>query len=173
MLSIWRFFIYKYYTYNEYIEKFRPSPTKGIENQKFVPVNLHLEQFLVESLDSMVSATAANGQQESMSNEQTCYTFTSVGAFTTIHTNKPSFRKSVEQLILSDKEFVFEKESDTDLPSVAISSSNQPVVLHNEIVVHFYALKLFIQASDSIQTIKKCYAAHKFEEVCHALQTFT
>jgi hypothetical protein len=60
---------------------------KHEEELKFIPINLHVEQFLVES--------KYNDQE----NREECYDFTSVGAFTSAHVAKASGPRSVEILM--------------------------------------------------------------------------
>ena len=116
-------------------EKFRKSTLKNVENLKFIPVNLHLEQFLVE-------------RQAEARSEAVTYDFTSVGAFTTVHTNKPMFIKPVDLLMMNDKPFVFNRNGN----SIKESSSN-PVeeLIENEILLMFFALKVYIQIGDDLK----------------------
>ncbi len=129
-------------------DKFRSSNLKGAENLKFIPTNLHLENFLVEQVNVSKQATSEpllidfdQPQQEQTTHvEKTCYPFTSVGAFTTIHTNKPNYKMSVDQLMISDRGFSFEKD-----PFIRY--------IDNELVLHFYSLKLLIQLGDIIKDL--------------------
>lgn len=105
--------------------KLKKSTLKTIENLKFIPVNLHLEQFIVETNQSFVS-------DDNNLKELTCYDFTSVGAFTTVHTCKSNFSKSMEALIYNDRPFDFEDSNQTD----------KIKLLESEIFLVFYALKI-------------------------------
>jgi hypothetical protein len=114
-------------------EKFRKSTLKNVENLKFIPVNLHLEQFLVEKKVENRSETVS-------------YDFTSVGAFTTVHTNKPMFIKPVDLLMMNDKPFVFTKPANSNKEK---SRSEEDLIEH-EILLQFFALKLYIQIGDDL-----------------------
>jgi hypothetical protein len=105
-----------------------------VENLKFIPVNLHLEQFLVEK------------QAENRS-EAVTYDFTSVGAFTTVHTNKPMFIKPVDLLMMNDKPFVFNRNANSNKES----SRPEEELIENEILLLFFALKLYIQIGDDLK----------------------
>lgn len=105
-----------------------------MENLKFIPVNLHLEQFLVE-------------RQVENRSETVTYDFTSVGAFTTVHTNKPMFIKPVDLLMMNDKPFVFNKSGNLNKDS----SRPEEELIENEILLMFFALKLYIQIGDDLK----------------------
>jgi hypothetical protein len=113
--------------------KFRRSTLKAVENLKFVPINLHVEQFVVETSPSPLF-------DEPDRVERTSYDFTSVGAFTTCHTSRQNVIKPVEVLMQEDKPFNFN-------PAMLTKKAN---LVENEIALHFYALKLFIQIANEL-----------------------
>jgi hypothetical protein len=109
----------------------RRSPLKKVENLNFVPLNLHIEQFVVDN-------------EISNSSEKRCYEFTTVGAFTTAHTNKLTNMKPIEQLMMNDKPFEFNNNAGT-----------KQNLIENTIVLHFYSLKVFIQILNELATINE------------------
>ena len=119
--------------------KFRRSTLKSVENLKFIPINLHLEHFQVER--SLM--------------ESECYDFTSVGAFTTAHTNKPTFTRPIESLMFFDRPFNFIQ------PSTNINNNNNKnqnahrQLIENEILMNFYSLKILIQLGNHIKILKE------------------
>lgn len=96
-----------------------------------MPLNLHVEQFLVDN-------------DNSSSSEKRCYEFTTVGAFTTAHTNKLTNMKPIEQLMMNDKPFEFNNNAGT-----------KQNLIENTIVLHFYSLKVFIQILNELVTINE------------------
>ena len=103
--------IFNFINANFILEKFRPSSLKGVENLKFIPINLHLENLILEQINvkqQQLLIDLSDGNEQS-THEMSCYPFTSVGAFTTFHTNKPTYKKSLEELMISDKGFKFDK----------------------------------------------------------------
>ena len=102
-----------------------------------MPINLHLEQFTVEK-----------GQQE----ESDCYDFTSVGAFTTAHTNKMTYQKPIELLMYYDKPFSFSPDSNNNNQTQVDSNNRTPI--ENEILLNFYTLKIFIEIGNNIKLLR-------------------
>lgn len=97
-----------------------------------MPVNLHLEQLLVESTKD----------------KKACYEFTTVGAFTVVHTRKLTNMKPVESLMLNDKPFDFNNNNNNSNKSVGSE------LIENEILLNFYALKLFIQLAGELASFQ-------------------
>ena len=101
------------------LEKLKKSSLKNEENLKFIPVNLHMEQFIAES--------CFDGQ----ATKRSCYDFSTVGAFTTVHVAK-SAQKSVELLMKNSKDNNYK----------------------NEVFLNFYSLKIFILLLNDLKLIK-------------------
>ncbi len=115
---------------------------KSADNLKFIPTNLHLENFLVERIDVQESTSSLEAGSSQTNTEKSCYAFTSVGAFTTFHTNKPNYKKTLDQLMILDRGFKFEKNG-------YLNS------IDNELVLNFYSLKLLIQLGDTIHDLSQ------------------
>ncbi|CAF0704911.1 unnamed protein product [Brachionus calyciflorus] len=136
--------IFEYYLLNtkrfsdQEILRVKKSPLKSVEPLKFIPVNLHLEQFLVETNHSQIF-------EDTSLSEKTCYDFTSVGAFTTIHTCKSNFSKSLEALMHNDKKFEFDDPND---------SINKYKTIDNEIWLVFYSIKLLSDIGNQLIELK-------------------
>lgn len=79
------------------------------------------------------------------------YNFTSVGAFTTVHTNKPTHAISIDQLMLNDKQFKFKTRDLIDFGDE--SPDDKLERIENEILVNFYALKLFIELGSDLKQL--------------------
>ena len=126
---------------------FKKSTLKNTENLKFIPVNLHLEQLVVEQNYPQQSFNALS----SLSDKKT-YNFTSVGAFTTIHTNKPTNSISIDQLMVNDKHFKFKSK---DLIDFMNDEETQSDPIENEIFLNFFSLKLFIEIGEELKFLKK------------------
>ena len=125
----------------------RKSSLKAVESQKFIPINLHLEQFLVEKYQTQQSFNALNTL-----NEKRAYNFTSVGAFTTVHTNKPTNAISIDQLMINDKLFKFKSKDLIDFKS---EDTIEFEPIENEILLNFYSLKLFIELGEDLKYLKR------------------
>ena len=93
---------------------------------KFIPVNMHVEHFVVESkYDS--------GPKKK---KKSCYDFTSVGAFTTVHVDKTRQTSSVEALMRYEN-----------------SNNHEPLLIKNEVTLVFYSLKIFIHILNDMLVI--------------------
>ena len=108
---------------------------------------MHLEHFLVEKNLPQQSFNALSNL-----NEKKVYNFTSVGAFTTVHTNKPAYSISVDQLMVNDKNFKFKNK---DLIEFMNDDETSLEVIENEILLNFFSLKLFIEIGEEIKSLKK------------------
>lgn len=100
---------------------------KDIDDLKFIPVNLHLEQFDVES------------QYDGETKKKSSYDFTSVGAFTTVHYNKPEAQISVENLMKSE----------------SLSLKQPASLLKHEVTLVFFSLKIFIYILNDLVLINR------------------
>jgi hypothetical protein len=87
---------------------------KSQEELKFIPINMHLEHFIVES------------KYDKGPKKKSCYDFTSVGAFTTVHVEKTRQASSVEALMHNESPLY-----------------NIPFLIKNEVTLVFYSLKIF------------------------------
>ena len=85
-------------------------------------------------------------------NEKNVYNFTSVGACTTIHTNKPTYSISEDQLMITDKYFKFKSK---DLIDFMNDEEQCLEPIENEILLNFFSLKLFIEIGEEIKMLKK------------------
>ena len=84
--------------------------------------------------------------------EKRVYNFTSVGAFTTVHTNKPTNTISIDQLMINDKLFKFKGKDLIDLGS---DDGKDLEAIENEILLNIYSLKLFIEIGEDLKSLKK------------------
>lgn len=108
---------------------------KTYEDLMFIPVNLHLEQFDVES------------QFDGNEKKQTCHEFTSVGAFTTVHVNK-SPQNSAEVLMHSENSM-----------KQHFLIKNEVTLVFYSLKVFIYLLndlKLISKSDDKLEPILRC-----------------
>lgn len=112
-------------------EKLKRSSQKHYEDLKFIPINLHNEQFEVESNDY-------DGNLK-----KNCYEFVSVGAFTTEHVSKSIFSKNVETLMKTEQKFGIANPIDDKTEQI----------IHNEPILLFYSLKILILILDDLETV--------------------
>lgn len=116
-------------------EKIKKSVMKTYEDLMFIPVNLHLEQFDVES------------QYDGNPKKQTCHDFTSVGAFTTVHVNK-STQYSAEALMCN--------ESSKKSPFII---KNEVTLVFFSLKIFIYLLNdlsLISKTEDKLEAILRC-----------------
>jgi len=90
-------------------------------------VNLHLEQFDVVS------------QFDGLAEKKNSYDFTSVGAFTTVHQNKPEPQMTVVNLMKSE----------------SLSLKEPSHILKHEVTLVFFSLKIFIYLLNDLVLISK------------------
>lgn len=119
---------------------------KAVENLKFIPVNLHVEHFLVETNQS-------NLFDNNSLKDVSCYDFTSVGAFTTVHTCKSNYFKSIEALIYNDQPFEFDDSN----------QANKMRLIDSEIFLVFYSLKILSTLGVQLIELKE-HTFHKKSE---------
>lgn len=126
-----------------FLVRIKKSTLKNVEDLKFIPVNLHLEQFLVETNKNPFF-------QESEKLKAACYEFTSVGAFTTVHTSKPDSAKPLDYLMYNEKEFDFSPVKSSFDSDILVTK-----LIDNQILLCFYSLKLFIQLGNQLIDLKE------------------
>ena len=114
-------------------EKFKRSKSKDSEPLKFIPVNLHLEKFLVDS--SQLSTV-----NKLVKKKRLAYDFTSVGAFTNVHVERNPLPRSVEVLMNCEQQNEYSPRSQ---------------IIQNEIVLVFYSLKVFTTILNILKLIKE------------------
>jgi hypothetical protein len=125
----------------------RKSSLKNVENLKFIPINLHLEKFLVQNIESTNNSGYSYdflAEKQNSKETKSCYDFVSVGAFTTVHTNKKTNQKSVETLMSTDMPFKFNRPAD---------KFTDPI--RDETIMMFYSLKLLILIGNDLKNCKK------------------
>ena len=94
---------------------------------------------------------------ENDEHEKACYEFTSVGAFTTAHTNKLNIQKPIETLKFFDKPFNFQ-------PVVSANASEPRAEIENEALLGHFTLKILIEIGQKIKHLidQKAYSAKVF-----------
>ena len=110
-----------------------------MENIKFLPINLHLERLVVEQSFNLSEKKIKH------------HDFTSVGAFTTAHTNKLAFPKPIESIMMNEQPFLFNYSHQDGFEHNLVPNQ----IIYNEILLVYYALKLLIQIVQDIRELKR------------------
>ena len=112
-------------------ENLKRSSQKNYEDLKFIPINLHNEQFEVESIDYTGNL------------KNSCYEFVSVGAFTAEHVSKSIYPKNIENIMKTEQKFGITNPI----------NDNTEKHIHNEPILLFYSLKILILVLDELEAI--------------------